>query len=65
MWKTGLQRIIAQSTCEAELISELDAYQAIQGIREVIDEVSGIRPTALLAVDNKAAVTLTTTSSQG
>ena len=65
MWKTGLQRIIAQSTCEAELISELDAYQAIQGIREVIDEVSGIRPKALLAVDNKAAVTLTTTSSQG
>ncbi len=42
----------------------MDAYQAIQGIREVIDEVTGSRPTALLAVDNKAAVTLTTTSSQ-
>ncbi len=64
MWTTGLQRIVAQSTCEAELISELDAFQPIPTTREVIDEVSGGRVIALLAVDNKTAVTLTTNSSQ-
>jgi hypothetical protein len=59
LWKTGRQKIVAQSTAEAELLAELDCYLALSGIAAMLQDMTPSPIHTLLAVDNQAAVQLT------
>ncbi|KAG8094725.1 hypothetical protein GUJ93_ZPchr0012g18877 [Zizania palustris] len=58
-WQSTKQKVVAQSTCEAEYIAAANATCQALWLARVLAEVQGLEPKApILRVDNKSAISL-------
>lgn len=58
VWRSKLQTIVAQSTCEAEFVAAAAAVREGLWIQKMLVDVQGMRGSLQLCCDNESAITL-------